>query len=187
MGRLIGISGSLRKASLNTALLNAACERCPELLQAADIRDIPLYDGDLEDAGTPAAVLELKRQVVQADGLLLVSPEYNNSIPGVLKNAVDWLSRSTGDSPQVFKGKPVAVIGATPGGWGTLLCQDAWLSVFRGLGAHHWAGGRLPVSRAHQVFDEEGRLADDKLAERLESFVRDFARFAALQSGNGEG
>ncbi|NNJ66232.1 MAG: NAD(P)H-dependent oxidoreductase [Xanthomonadales bacterium] len=187
MGRLIGISGSLRKASLNSALLRAACELCPELLEAVSIRDIPLYDGDLEAAGTPDSVLRLKRRIIESDGLLLVSPEYNNSLPGVLKNTVDWLSRSLEDSPRVFLDKPVAVIGATPGGWGTLLCQDAWLSVFRGLGAHHWAGGRLLVSGAHRVFDDQAALVDEKVRERLEHFVRGFARFAAQHAESGEG
>ena len=187
MSRLIGISGSLRKASLNSALLRAACELCPELLEAASIRDIPLYDGDLEAAGTPESVLDLKRRIAGADGLLLVSPEYNNSIPGVLKNAVDWLSRSLEGSPQVFLDKPIAVIGATPGGWGTLLSQDAWLSVFRSVGAHNWPGGRLLVSGAHRAFDGSGGLADEKLRERLETFVRGFARFAARPTESSAG
>ncbi len=110
---------------------------------------MPLYDGDLEaEEGLPDAVVGLKAAVAAADGLLLVTPEYNNGIPGVFKNAVDWMSRPPADIPAVFGGKPVGLIGASPGGFGTVLSQTAWLPVLRTLGCELWSGGRLMVSRA---------------------------------------
>jgi len=122
MTRVIGLSGSLRSGSYNTALLRAAARLMPEgvTLEVATIHGIPLYDGDVEAAeGIPAPVAALKDQVAAADGLLLATPEYNNSIPGVFKNAIDWLSRPPADIGRVFGGRPVAVIGASPGGFGT--------------------------------------------------------------------
>src|SRR5512136_2125336 len=136
MSTITGLSGSLRAGSFNTALLRAAAGLMPEGTQllVRTIHGIPLYDGDTEaSAGIPAAVRELGEAIASADGLLLATPEYNNSLPGPFKNAIDWLSRIE-DSPRpVFTGKPVAVMGASPGGFGTLLAQDAWLSVLRTL------------------------------------------------------
>jgi NAD(P)H-dependent FMN reductase len=175
---ILGISGSLRRGSFNTALLNAAKEILPGTIRVGDIHGIPLYDGDLESAGMPEAVRKLQAQLADASGLLLASPEYNSSMPGVLKNAIDWLSRPSGELRHVFRDKPVAVIGATPGAWGSLLAQTSWLTVFRSLGARHWAGGRLLVPSAHHAFDEHGKLIDDEVRGRLEKFVRDFAAFA---------
>jgi chromate reductase len=102
---ILGISGSLRKGSYNSALLRAAKDAAPDgvNLEIASIREIPLYDGDIEnDNGIPASVQELKARITSAAGLLLVTPEYNNSIPGVFKNAIDWLSRPPADIPRVF-------------------------------------------------------------------------------------
>jgi len=108
------------------------------------LHGIPLYDGDLEAAeGLPQAVRDLKARVIACDGLLLATPEYNNGVPGVLKNAIDWLSRPVSDIPQVFGNRPVApvaVSGASPGGFGTILTQDAWLSVLRTLRMCPWFG-----------------------------------------------
>ena len=153
--KLIGISGSLRRGSLNTALLRAAAEFVPNgaELTVETIHGIPLYDADVETAdGIPERVSALKKAIVAADGLLLATPEYNNSIPGVFKNAVDWLSRPPADIGKVFGGKPVAVLGASPGGFGTVLSQHAWLPVLRTLGTTPWHGGRLLVSRVGSVF-----------------------------------
>src|SRR5262249_42079945 len=123
---ILGISGSLRRGSYNSMLLRAAVELAPEdtRIDVASIAGIPLYDGDLEaEKGIPEPVRQLKDRIAQADGLLLVTPEYNNSIPGVFKNAIDWLSRPASDIPHVFGGRPVALAGATPGRGGTLLAQ----------------------------------------------------------------
>ena len=118
MTTILGISGSLRKASFNAALLRAAVDLTPDetTLIATGIDGVPLYNGDDEAAqGIPPAVVELKRKLRAADGLLLVTPEYNNAIPGVFKNAIDWMSRPSEEVAQHFGGKPVAVIGASRG------------------------------------------------------------------------
>lgn len=175
MTRLIGIAGSLRSGSYNAALLRAAASLVPAgtTLEIASIRDIPLYDGDVEAQGIPPAVAQLKDRIAASDGLLLVTPEYNNSIPGVFKNAIDWMSR--GDGLAIFVGKPVAVIGASPGGFGTILAQSHWLPVLRTLKAALWTEGRLMVSRAESLFDDQGNLTDDKMRAQLRKFLEGFA------------
>ena len=181
---IIGISGSLRRASFNAALLRAAVEAMPEgsELQVASIRDVPLYDGDLEhEQGIPPAVQALKDAIAAADGLLLATPEYNNSIPGVMKNAIDWLSRPSSDIGKVFGNKPFALIGASPGNFGTLLSQNAWLSVLHTLGCRTFSEKRLMVSRAHTLFDGEGNLIDEATAKRLEDLLAAFAKYADTQ------
>jgi len=180
MAKILGISGSLRAGSFNTALLRAAqALAVPEIeLEPATLHGIPLYDGDLEQReGLPPAVLALKEKVLACDGLLLATPEYNNGIPGVFKNAIDWLSRPAADIPRVFGGRPVAMLGASPGGFGTILAQDAWLAVLRTLGTRFWSGGRLLVSRAGQAFDAEGRLVDERLRAQLARFLADYRGF----------
>jgi len=178
--RIVGISGSLRRGSLNTALLRAASELMPtgSELQIESIEGIPLYNGDVESAeGIPARVAEIKKGIAAADGLILATPEYNNSIPGVFKNAVDWLSRPPSDIKAVFGGKPVAIMGASPGGFGTVLSQNAWLSVLRTLGTNPWFGGRMLVSRAESVFDETGKMKDEAVRKQLQQFLSGFVEF----------
>jgi NAD(P)H-dependent FMN reductase len=180
--RIIGLSGSLRKGSFNSALLRAAAASTSDgtEIEIASIRGIPLYDGDVEASeGIPASVSALKEAIVAADGLLLVTPEYNNSIPGVFKNAIDWLSRPASDIKRVFGGRPVALLGASPGGFGTILSQNAWLPVLRTLGMELWSEGRLLVSRASSAFAADGTLADAKMQEQLRAFMEGFAAFAA--------
>ena len=134
MARIVGISGSLRKASFNASLLRAAQRVAPASLQIeiASIAGVPPFDADLEALAVPSAVTSLKEALASADGLLLVTPEYNGSVPGVLKNAIDWMSRPASDISRVFGNKPVGLIGATPGMGGTRLSQAAWLPIFRG-------------------------------------------------------
>ena len=181
MIKLLGISGSLRAQSYNTALLRAAQAQAGDgfTLDAATLHGIPLYDGDAEHRdGPPTAVVELKERIVASDGVLLVTPEYNNGVPGVFKNGIDWLSRPASGIPQLFGGKPFALIGASPGGFGTILSQNHWLPVLKTLGVDLWAGSRLYVSRAGQAFDANGTLVDDKVRAQLAEFVRGFAGFA---------
>jgi chromate reductase, NAD(P)H dehydrogenase (quinone) len=185
MTRIVGISGSLRRQSFNTSLLEAAAALVPpgSTIDIASIRGIPLYDGDVEAAdGIPPAVDALKTRIASADGLLLVTPEYNNSVPGVLKNAIDWLTRPASDIRRVFHGRPVAVIGATSGQGGTSLAQAAWLPVLRALGTRPWFEGRMHVAGASKVFDADGRLTDDAIRGRLEAFVRGFVEFVAVSA-----
>jgi NAD(P)H-dependent FMN reductase len=145
-------------------------------LQVKTIHGVPLYDGDVEaSTGIPTPVLELGKAIANADGLLLATPEYNNSIPGAFKNAIDWLSRIDDEAKPVFAGKPVAVMGASPGGFGTLLAQDAWLSVLRTLETRPWFGGRLLVSRATGLFDSTGNLVDESTRSKLRQFLAGFA------------
>ena len=181
MARLVGLAGSLRRGSFNAALLRAAREvaLAGTEVEIATIAGIPLYDGDLEsERGIPEPVQALKDRIAAAEGLLLVTPEYNNSLPGVLKNAIDWLSRPPKDIPRVFGDKPVAIMGATPGMGGTRLAQSAWLPVLRALGARTWSGRQLYVAGAGQAFDAEGRLVDEKVRKLLGEFMAGFAAFA---------
>jgi NAD(P)H-dependent FMN reductase len=185
MVKLIGISGSLRKSSFNTALLNAAMASVGEgfILMAGTIKGIPLYDGDLEASdGIPTAVQTLKDLIQTADGVILFTPEYNNSIPGVFKNAIDWLSRPASEIPKIFGGRPFAIAGASPGNFGTQLSQNAWLSVLHTLGARIWSGKRLMVPHAGSVFDSDSRLVDEAPAKRLSDFVAAFADYAGSVS-----
>lgn len=182
MPTILGLSGSLRSGSYNTALLRAAAGLMPAgaTLDIATLHGIPLYDGDSEARdGLPAAVQELKERIVACDALLLATPEYNNGIPGVLKNGIDWLSRPNSDIARVFGNRPVAVVGASPGGFGTVLAQNAWLPVLRTLGTRPWFGGRLMVSRAGQVFNGSGDMVDEKVKEQLQQFLQGFV--ASLQ------
>ena len=180
MATIIGIAGSLRRGSFNAALLRAAKALTPAgtEVEIASIAGIPVYDADVEsEHGAPAPVAALKEQIAGAAGLLLVTPEYNGSIPGGLKNAIDWVSRPARDIPRVFGDKAVAIMGATPGMGGTRLSQTAWLPVLRVLGTRTWAGKQLAISGAGQVFDQAGNIVDPKIQKLLSEFMAGFASF----------
>ncbi|MGH8705662.1 MAG: NADPH-dependent FMN reductase [Burkholderiales bacterium] len=180
MATIVGIAGSARRGSFNAALLRAAIELAPSGLtvEPASIRGIPLYDGDIEaENGIPEPVRALKERIAAADGLLLVTPEYNNSLPGAFKNAIDWLTRPAADIPRVFGARPVALMGATPGRGGTTLAQAAWLPVVRVLGMRPWFGRSLYVANAGKVFDAQGKLTDEQVRGQLTSFMAGFAEF----------
>ena len=180
MTTIFGLSGSLRKASYNAGLLRAAAEVMPENvgLDAATIEGIPLYNADAEASeGIPAAVERIKDRITAADGLLLVTPEYNNSIPGVFKNAIDWLSRPPEDRLRVFHNRAVGIIGVSAGNYGTILSQTAWLPVLRTLGMRPWFGKQLFVGGAMKLFDSFGNLTDDKIRSRLRGYLEGFAVF----------
>ena len=176
---IVGLSGSLRRNSFNTGLLLAAHEVLPKntSLRIESIADIPLYNADDEStSGIPTPVAALKDSIAESDALLISTPEYNHSIPGVLKNAIDWLSRPPDDRSRVFANRPVAIMGAAPGRYGTLLSQTAWLPALHSLGMRCW-NGRMLVSGAGSLFDEDGKLQDDDTHQRLEKFLADFVGF----------
>jgi len=177
---LVGLSGSLRRGSYNSAVLRTAATLMPSdsTLQIESIAGIPLYNADDEqEHGVPPAAVQLKEAIARADGLLIVTPEYNNSIPGVTKNAIDWLTRPASDIPRIFAGRPVALAGASPGHFGTILSQNAWLSVFRTLGVSFWSGGRLLVPEAASVIGADGQVSDPKVREALRQFLAGFVDF----------
>ncbi|MFG6442377.1 NADPH-dependent FMN reductase [Roseateles sp. LKC17W] len=182
--KILALSGALRRASVNTALLRAAAMLAPAgvTVDVRTLHGIPLYDGDVEAEGIPAAVTTLREAIRAADALLIATPEYNNSMPGVLKNGLDWLSRPSGEGGKLFGGKPTALVGATPGGFGTVQAQDALLSVLRAFGNDFWMGGRLMVSKAGTVFDADGQLVDDKVRAQLQQFVAGFVGFVHKRS-----
>jgi NAD(P)H-dependent FMN reductase len=182
MVTIVGISGSLRKHSFNAGLLRAAAEAVPQgcTLSIHSIEGIPLYNADVEEAeGIPQVVSGLKDQIAAADGLLMATPENNNSIPGVFKNALDWVSRPPEDRRRVFGYLPIALMGATPGAFGTAFSQYAWLPVLRVLGAQVWSGRLMWVGGAMKKFDEQGNLVDDGVRKQLAKFMDGFADFVA--------
>jgi len=182
MTRMIILSGSLRRGSWNTVLAGALAARAPDdcRVEITTPAGIPLYDGDLEASdGVPAAVESLKDRIADADGLLIVTPEYNQGVPGVLKNAIDWLSRPPAEIPRVFGDRAVALCGATPGGAGTRSAQYALLPTLRALGTRAWSGKTLYVSRASKAFDEYGNPVDKDLERRLSEYMNGFCRFIA--------
>jgi chromate reductase len=188
MVNIIGISGSLRKASFNTVLLKAAAEIAKGEIEVASIEGIPLYNGDIEAQGMPPAVIALQDKFEKADGILIVSPEYNHGVPGVLKNAIDWLSRPSEKATKVFAGKPLAAMGATPGGFGTLNAQTGWLTTWRTLRVRVWNDSMpLMVPRANTVFDADGRIIDDKLRENLKKHIEGFIGFVNAQKSLNSG
>lgn len=179
MIRIVGFSGSLRAGSYNASLLAAASTLLPEgaELTIGSIRGIPLYDADREASeGPPEPVQLLKEQIVSSDALLIATPEYNHSIPGVAKNAIDWLSRPPSDIPRVFGGRPVAVMGATPGRGATALAQAAWLPVLRALATRPYFERSMMVGQAGAIFDADGTLTDEETRARLKKFLEGFVQ-----------
>jgi chromate reductase len=175
--RMLAIAGSLRSASFNRGLVRAAVDVAPSEvnLEPFDIASIPLYDGDLEAQGDPPGVAELKARVQASDAVLVATPEYNYSIPGVLKNALDWASRP----PQrALHHKPIALIGASPGGFGTVRSQLALRQMFVFTESYVMPKPELWVSRARERFDDDGNLTDDDVRKDLASLLEAFAAFA---------
>lgn len=176
--RVLALSGSLRHASFNTALAHAAKAAAPQGMdiEVATLHGIPLYDADVETRdGIPEAVLKLKAQIMNADALLLVTPEYNNGVPGVLKNGIDWLSRA--DRTAIFAQRPTGMIGASMGGFGTITSQAAWLPTLKMLGTYLYSGGSVLVSRAQGAFDAQGKLTDEASRKNLEAYLSGFSEF----------
>ena len=157
--RVLGISGSLRERSYNTALLRAAGEMLPPhmTLELFDLSSIPLYDADVREEGFPAGVRDLRALIREMDAILIATPEYNHSIPGVLKNTFDWISRPP--DPPLFD-KPVALVGATTGNYGTARAQMHLRLLFVYANMHAVNRPEVLVSRAQEKFDENLRLID---------------------------
>ncbi len=176
---VLGISGSLRRGSLNTAALQAAIELAPAdmHIDIAQIGDLPLYDDDVRTAGYPASVLRLREQVRAADALLFAAPEYNYSIPGVLKNAIDWASRPMADNS--WLGKPVAIIGASGGILGTARAQYHLRQCFVFLDMHPVNLPEVMIASAADRFDEQGRLTDETSRELIAQLLENLQAWTA--------
>ena len=168
--RILGISGSLRRDSYNTGLLRTAAQLAPVDVELWDgLKAIPPYDADDESDPAPA-VVELRSALAGADGFLFATPEYNHSVPGHLKNALDWASRPLATNP--IRNKPAAVVGASTGAFGAVWAQAELRKVLSAIGARVLEED-LPVGLAATRFDEDGLLADDELRERLRALVDD--------------
>jgi len=186
--QLVGISGSLRKGSYNTMLLNAAAQLLPTdvSMEIISIEDIPLYNADLDlptAKQRPEAVEHFRKMLTDADGILISSPEYNYSIPGGLKNAIDWASRGE-DSPLLHK--PVAVIGATTGLWGTARMQLAFHNVFLFLDMKPVYKPEVLVAQAEKKFDKNGNLIDEMAKKLLKQKLEALKEMIHLQTQVGD-
>ncbi len=179
---VVGIAGSLRRASLNRALLRAAVEQAPSQLRITlhEIGELPLFNSDLESGPLPPSLTSLREAVAQADGLLIATPEYNHGVPGVLKNAIDWLSRPPRAS--ALDGKVAAIMGASPGMTGTARSQTQLRQAFVFTNTYALLQPEVLVGRAHEKFDTDGRLTDEKTREFLALFL---ARFVELMARMG--
>ena len=165
--RILGVSGSLRESSYNTSLLRAAAEGAPEGVKLelwAGLAELPLYDEELDGEFVPEPVRRLREAWSEADAILVATPEYNGSVPGGLKNAIDWASRPKVEA--VLRNKTVAVIGASTGQFGALWAQQD-LKRILGIAGARVVGTEIPVGRAHERFDTDGRVLDGELFEQL--------------------
>ena len=173
--RVLGIAGSLRAASFNRALLRAAMDSgaASDLkITPFDIASIPLYNGDVEDAGDPEPVKALKEAIRGSDGLLIVTPEYNYGLPGVLKNAIDWASRPSSSS--VLSGKPLGIMGATIGTGGTIRAQLSLRQTCVFTEMYAMLKPEMLVSKAQEKFDANGKLTDEPTRQYLAKFLAAF-------------
>jgi chromate reductase len=179
--RIIGMVGSLRAGSYNRALLRAAQEMAPSTLriEVAELVDLPMFNADVDALGTPAAVTELRIRIRDADGMLLVTPEYNHGVPGVLKNAIDWLSQPLRGN--VLEGKPTAIMGASTGMAGTARAQTQLRQSFVLTNTPVMLQPEVLVGRAQERFDPAGRLTDEPTRRFLGLFLDQFAAWLARQ------
>lgn len=179
---ILAISGSLRKGSHNRAVLEAASRLAPPVATITvfdGLANVPVFNEDLEDApDVPPGVVRLRSAVVASDGLMISTPEYNQSIPGVVKNMIDWLSR--GGSHESLVGKPVAVTGATTGPWGTRISQTLLRQMLHSVQALVLPSPTLFIARVESLMDGEGRLVDTETLSRLEALVSSFAEWIDL-------
>lgn len=183
--RIVAFAGSLRRRSFNRALIAAAAEVAPlsVTLESVEIGALPFYDADLEAEGDPPAVAGFKAALAGADGVLIATPEYNDGIPGVLTNALDWGSRLPGRSP--LAGKPTMVMGASPSQVGTARAQLHLRQVLGHVQARVLPPPELLVARAHQRFDAELRLTDEGTRRLLADLLRRFVAWIARERAAG--
>jgi len=179
--KILGISGSLRKGSYNSSLLRTAQTLAPGgvTIEIADISDIPLYNEDVREQGYPPSTLRFREQIRAADALLFVTPEYNYSVPGVLKNAIDWASRPP-DQP--FAGKFAGVMGASMGATGTARAQYHLRQIGVFLDLHFMNRPEIMVAAAHEKFDAQGNLTDETTRNYVQKFLAALAVFAKPKS-----
>jgi chromate reductase len=180
--RVLGISGSLRHGSLNSALLRAAAERLPagaELVEFERLRDVPPYDEDLEIEGTPAVIEALREAVRGADAVLIATPEYNHSLPGQLKNALDWVSRPAGQS--ALNGKPAAAIGASTGMFGAIWAQAELRKVLGAMGGRV-IEAELPVGHAKELLAGDRLELSPQQSDQLEELLAELVAAAEREA-----
>ena len=179
--KILGISGSLRRGSYNTRLLGAAAGLLPDEVEFelwGGLKEVPPYDEDDDTEEAPAAATALREAIAGADAVLFATPEYNSSVPGQLKNAIDWVSRPLATNP--LRNKPVAVVGASTGAFGAVWSQGELRKVLAATGARV-VEGEVAVGHAPTRFDEEGRLVDENLLEQLEEVVAVLVAAAAAR------
>jgi chromate reductase len=169
--KVLGFAGSLRKDSYNKALIRAAQELVPEDMEIDyfDLADVPLYNADVEAEGDPESVKEFKEAIEHADGLLIATPEYNHGVAGVMKNAIDWASRPPKKAP--LDGKPVGILGASPGLTGSARGQSQLRQAFEFTNSYCMPQPEILVYRAHEKFDDEGNLTDDSTRDYLSRYL----------------
>jgi chromate reductase len=179
---VLGISGSLRRASWNTGLLHAASDLLPEhmALEIADLANIPLYNQDLDGPDAPAAVKQFKERIRIADALLIATPEYNGSISGVLKNAIDWASRPISDSP--LSGKPLAIMGAGGMG-GTIRAQLALRQLSTAINTLIINRPQVQIMRSWEKFDAAGKLTDEQARQEIRALLEALAAWTRRLRG----
>jgi chromate reductase, NAD(P)H dehydrogenase (quinone) len=177
--KIIAFSGSLRKASLNRALLKAAIDLRTDNMQIEtfDLKDIPLYNGDVEAEATPEIVRSFKDAIRKADGILIATPEYNHGMPGVLKNAIDWASRPGEEKSVSISGKPVGIMGASPGILGTARSQDQLRHTLKALNAFCMPKPEVLLFKAKDKIDDSGKLTDEATIEFLQKFMQAFEKW----------
>ncbi len=179
---VLALSGSLRRDSHNRRLLNAARAYAEDVLSISiydDLSAVPVFNEDLEADGGPSGVRSLGAAVARADALLIATPEYNQGIPGVVKNVIDWLSRG---EPDLLAGKPVAILGATVGPWGTRLAQTGLRQALTACGALVMPTPQIYLRNAADAFDIDGNLIDEHTRASLTNFLTSFRRWIAMTS-----
>ena len=179
--KILAFGASLRKGSFSKMALQAAVAEIKKAgveVEKLDLNDYPMpaYNWDLEQEGMPEVVEKFKAKIAEASGLLISSPEYNHSVPGYLKNIIDWASRNSPELKNVFQDKTVSLITVSDGSFGGIRAAIAWLPTFKTLGLVMYSA-QMPIPKAQAVFDSQGKIIDPKMKERLEKFALGFVEF----------